>query len=100
MPIFTNQDTRTSSTASLKCPYCYLQTDFTPCYSASIADFKQVKAGWTEATTVTVLLQRCSEPVESLKNTPEEVHFLVKLWFTYIQINENLNSRTDILQGL
>ena len=62
-PNITNQDIRTTSTALLKRLYCYLQADFIPRFSASFADLKQVKASRLEQTIVTVLLQRCSEPL-------------------------------------
>ena len=31
---------------SFWCLYCWLWTDFTPCYSVSIVNFEQVNAGW------------------------------------------------------
>ena len=41
-----NKDTRTTSSTSFWCLYCYLWTYFTTCSSVSIVNFEQVNAGW------------------------------------------------------
>ena len=41
-----NKDTRTTSTASFWCLYCYLSTYFTSCSSDSIVNFENVSTNW------------------------------------------------------
>ena len=81
-----------------KCVYCYLQTDFTPCSSTSIADFIQEKAIGADWATSIAMLQRRSAQVQSLIYTLEQVPFLVKLLFIYMLIHKNLNSGTSTYQ--
>ena len=45
----TNDENRTTSIISFSCFYCYLRTYLTPFSTVSIADFKQVNAGWTKS---------------------------------------------------